>query len=65
MLILVRLGIACVTAVFGKLNNNICLSELNNFNSNDFAKFHPGGSIGKKLSLDIGHIALKNEKYSI
>ncbi len=40
----------------------ICLSELNNFNSNDFAKFHPGGSIGKKLSLDIGHIALKNEK---
>lgn len=25
----------------------ICLMELNGFQSNDFAKFHPGGSLGK------------------
>ncbi|MEG2079722.1 arabinose-5-phosphate isomerase [Chryseobacterium piscicola] len=27
----------------------ICLMELNNFKANDFAKFHPGGSLGKNL----------------
>ncbi|WP_419870646.1 KpsF/GutQ family sugar-phosphate isomerase [Chryseobacterium sp. CT-SW4] len=27
----------------------ICLMELNDFKENDFAKFHPGGSLGKNL----------------
>ncbi len=27
----------------------ICLMELNDFKSEDFAKYHPGGSLGKKL----------------
>ena len=25
----------------------VCLMELNNFKDQDFAKFHPGGSLGK------------------
>lgn len=40
----------------------ICLLELNNFNSNDFAKYHPGGSLGKKLTLNVGVMARKNPK---
>lgn len=36
-----------------------------NFKSEDFAKFHPGGSLGKKLYLKAGDVALKNEKPSI
>lgn len=28
----------------------ICLMELNDFKENDFAKFHPGGSLGKNLT---------------
>ena len=29
----------------------VCLLELNDFSSNDFAKYHPGGALGKKLYL--------------
>ena len=28
----------------------VCLMELNNFKDQDFAKFHPGGSLGKNLT---------------
>lgn len=31
----------------------ICLMRKKGFNSSDFAKFHPGGSLGKKLSLKV------------
>ncbi|ASK29576.1 D-arabinose 5-phosphate isomerase [Chryseobacterium sp. T16E-39] len=31
----------------------ICLMELNNFRENDFAKFHPGGSLGKNLTARV------------
>ncbi|OGR79605.1 MAG: hypothetical protein A3I11_04375 [Elusimicrobia bacterium RIFCSPLOWO2_02_FULL_39_32] len=31
----------------------ICLMKKKGFNSSDFAKFHPGGSLGKKLSLKV------------
>lgn len=31
----------------------ICLMELNNFKENDFAKFHPGGSLGKNLTAKV------------
>ena len=31
----------------------ICLMELKGFSSTDFAKFHPGGALGKKLYLRV------------
>jgi arabinose-5-phosphate isomerase len=31
----------------------VCLMEMRNFNSDDFAKYHPGGSLGKKLLLRV------------
>ncbi|MFY8096478.1 MAG: KpsF/GutQ family sugar-phosphate isomerase, partial [Flavobacterium sp.] len=31
----------------------ICLMELRNFRSEDFAKYHPGGALGKKLLLRV------------
>lgn len=40
----------------------ICLLELRDFNEKDFAKYHPGGALGKKLYLKAGDIALTNEK---
>ena len=40
----------------------ICLSELNGFNKNDFAKHHPGGMLGKKLYLKAIDIINKNLK---
>ena len=43
----------------------VCLMEMRNFNSDNFAKYHPGGSLGKRLYLKAGDIALKNEKPSI
>lgn len=43
----------------------VCLLEQKKFNSDDFAKYHPGGSLGKKLFLKAGDLALKNEKPSI
>ncbi|RZK51967.1 MAG: KpsF/GutQ family sugar-phosphate isomerase [Pedobacter sp.] len=43
----------------------VCLLEAREFNTNDFARFHPGGSLGKRLYLKAGDLALKNEKPSI
>ncbi|MCK5822315.1 MAG: KpsF/GutQ family sugar-phosphate isomerase [Bacteroidales bacterium] len=34
----------------------ICLLELNNFTSDDYALFHPGGSLGKKLYLRVSDL---------
>lgn len=31
----------------------VCLMELNNFKDTDFAKFHPGGSLGKNLTAKV------------
>lgn len=31
----------------------VCLMELNNFKDTDFAKFHPGGSLGKNLTTKV------------
>ncbi|MDH6209587.1 arabinose-5-phosphate isomerase [Chryseobacterium sp. BIGb0186] len=31
----------------------ICLMEMNDFKENDFAKFHPGGSLGKNLTARV------------
>ena len=40
----------------------ICLSNLNGFSPNDFAKHHPGGMLGKKLFLKVSEIVDKNLK---
>jgi arabinose-5-phosphate isomerase len=40
----------------------ICLLELREFSSVDFARFHPGGSLGKKLYLRISDIYSRNQK---
>src|SRR5690606_7188136 len=40
----------------------ICLLELRNFSSEDFAKCHPGGSLGKKLYLRVEDISSVNQK---
>jgi arabinose-5-phosphate isomerase len=40
----------------------ICLMELRGFKSDDFAKFHPGGSVGKKLYLRVSDLYIHNEK---
>lgn len=43
----------------------MCLLHARDFNEQDFAKYHPGGSLGKKLYLKTGDLALKNQKPSI
>jgi len=40
----------------------VCLMEMKGFNSDDFAKFHPGGTLGKKLYLRVSDLYIKNEK---
>lgn len=40
----------------------VCLLHARDFNKDDFAKFHPGGSLGKKLYLKAADLALRNEK---
>ncbi len=40
----------------------MCLMELNNFNASNFAKFHPGGNLGKRLTLTVEQIANTNNK---
>ena len=34
----------------------VCLMELKGFNSADFARFHPGGTLGKKLYLRVSDV---------
>lgn len=40
----------------------VCLMELNGFQADDFAKFHPGGMLGKKLYLRVSDLYVHNEK---
>ncbi|MGE5944303.1 MAG: KpsF/GutQ family sugar-phosphate isomerase [Flavobacteriales bacterium] len=40
----------------------ICLLELREFSSNDFAKYHPGGALGKRLYLRVEDISSVNSK---
>ncbi|PUZ28390.1 D-arabinose 5-phosphate isomerase [Chitinophaga parva] len=35
----------------------VCLIELHGFTAEDFAKFHPGGTLGKKLYLRVGDLS--------
>ena len=40
----------------------VCLLNLKGFTSKDFAKYHPGGSLGKKLYLRVSDIVAQNEQ---
>jgi arabinose-5-phosphate isomerase len=43
----------------------ICLMELRGFTGNDFAKYHPGGMLGKKLYLRVKDLYKDNDKPSV
>jgi arabinose-5-phosphate isomerase len=43
----------------------MCLLELRDFSNHDFAQYHPGGSLGKKLYLKVKDIYPNNEKPSV
>jgi len=40
----------------------VCLLELKGFSSKDFAKYHPGGALGKKLYLKVRDLSSVNQK---
>ena len=40
----------------------VCLMEARGFKPEDFAKYHPGGALGKKLFLRVADLAILNEK---
>ncbi|AXP79240.1 Arabinose 5-phosphate isomerase KdsD [Mariniflexile rhizosphaerae] len=40
----------------------VCLLDLRGFSSTDFAKYHPGGALGKKLYLRVQDISSVNQK---
>jgi arabinose-5-phosphate isomerase len=39
--------------------------EMNGFGMADFAKYHPGGALGKRLFLKVADLAAQNEKPSV
>ncbi len=43
----------------------VCLMEMKGFGSADFAKFHPGGALGKRLFLRVTDLASLNEKPAV
>ena len=43
----------------------VCLMEAKGFTSADFAKFHPGGALGKKLYLRVNDLSKHNEQPSV
>jgi arabinose-5-phosphate isomerase len=40
----------------------VCLLQLRGFGADDFAKYHPGGALGKQLYLTVDELYKKNEK---
>ena len=40
----------------------VCLMQQKGFDSSDFAKFHPGGMLGKKLYMRVADLYKQNEK---
>jgi len=40
----------------------VCLLELRGFSSKDFAKYHPGGALGKRLYLRVNDLSSQNKK---
>ena len=43
----------------------ICLMEARDFNSDDFARFHPGGALGKKLYLRVSDLVTAEDNPSV
>jgi len=43
----------------------VCLMELNQFNNRDFARFHPGGNLGKRLYLRVEDLSKVNLKPAV
>ena len=43
----------------------ICLMQIKGFDTADFAKFHPGGMLGKKLYLRVIDLAAQNERPAV
>ncbi|QEC41427.1 KpsF/GutQ family sugar-phosphate isomerase [Pseudobacter ginsenosidimutans] len=43
----------------------VVLMELKGFGSDDFARFHPGGTLGKKLYLRVADLYTQNEKPAV
>jgi arabinose-5-phosphate isomerase len=43
----------------------VALMEQRGFTSSDFAKFHPGGALGKKLYLRVADLYIQNEKPAV
>jgi arabinose-5-phosphate isomerase len=43
----------------------MCLMEIKEFKATDFAKFHPGGNLGKRLTLTTGQMAQVNPKPAV
>jgi arabinose-5-phosphate isomerase len=39
----------------------VCLLEMRNFSSRDFAEYHPGGALGKQLYLKVSDMYLQNQ----
>ena len=39
----------------------VCLLSMKNFSKEEFAKFHPGGALGKKIYLKVGDLAAQHE----
>ena len=43
----------------------VCLIELNRFTGSDFARFHPGGTLGKKMYLRVKDLYSSNNKPAV
>ena len=43
----------------------VCLMQLNGFSGQDFAKFHPGGNLGKRLYLRVADLYVANERPAV
>ena len=43
----------------------VCLMEMKGFGSEDFAKFHPGGTLGKKLYLRVSDLSCHNQRPAV
>lgn len=43
----------------------VCLIECRNFGSKDFARYHPGGALGKRLYLRLSDLISLNERPSV
>jgi arabinose-5-phosphate isomerase len=43
----------------------VCLMQVKGFGTADFARFHPGGMLGKKLYLRVADLSAQNEQPSV